>query len=108
MEHAMRCFARLVRILLGSDAVNDAKVACGRRLCVLGVSIAMASHGFQCHPDEEKVKRWLLVIEEALQSGRLSAGLASKLAGKLSWGCAALFHRVGRAMIRPVYDQKSR
>lgn len=44
----------------------------------------------------------------ALSEGRLSPGKASKLAGKLSWGACALFHRVGRAMLRPLFDQKSR
>ena len=33
---------------------------------------------------------------------------AQRVVGKLSWGCSHLFKRVGRAMLRPIFDQKSR
>ena len=48
------------------------------------------------------------IIKEALETRRLTPGLASKLAGKLAWGGAHLFHRIGRAMLRPIFDQRSR
>ena len=35
------------------------------------------------------------------------AGQASKLAGALSWVSSAMFHRLGRAMLRPLFDEKS-
>ena len=35
-------------------------------------------------------------------------GDASKLAGKLSFGCSHMFRRIGRAMLRPLFDQKSK
>ena len=43
-----------------------------------------------------------------MNTDSLAAGDASKLAGKLSWGCASLFHRMGRAMLRPIFDQQTR
>ena len=38
MEHALRCLARLIRVLLGPSAVANKKLAFGKRLDVLGVS----------------------------------------------------------------------
>ena len=37
MEHAMRCIARLIRLLLGPTAVAEKKLACGKSLGILGV-----------------------------------------------------------------------
>ena len=39
-------------------------------------------------------------------TGQLDAGEAQKLAGRLSWATQLLFHKLGRAMIRPLFDQK--
>ena len=55
-----------------------------------------------------QVCRWLVLIECALETLHLAPGMASKLAGKLSWGCSQLFCRIGRAMLRPLYDQRTR
>ena len=109
MYSALQCFARLVRALLGPDALAEDKLECGRGLCILGVDISMSWRGFQCRPAASKIPQWIALIEDALApNGRLFPGLASKLAGKLSWGGAQLFHRLGRAMLRPIFDQKSK
>jgi hypothetical protein len=42
MEHALRCLARLIRVLLGPSAVANKKLAFGKRLDVLGVSACCA------------------------------------------------------------------
>lgn len=52
-----------------------------------------------------QAENWLKIINEALKAGRMSRGIASKLAGKLQWGVSALFRRLGRAQLRPIYDQ---
>ncbi len=131
MEHALGCVVRLIRLLLGTDAVADAKTAFGPSLGVLGVQIESSMRGFKywpspdkaqtpfkyvsehlmgmaCFPPFLKVVKWLWVIECALATGRLVPGAASKLAGKLAWGSSQLFRRIGRAMLRPLFDQKSR
>ena len=46
------------------------------------------------------------VMRDALKTGSLKAGCAQKLAGRLSWAGQFLFHRVGRAMLRPIFHQK--
>ena len=121
LEHALQVFARLVRILLGPEAIAEQKLECGPSLCVLGVDIAIGKRGFKCRPAVKKVDRWIHMIDVALEADKLlpgiyflrvrtgtpppilccgGAGVASKLAGKLSWGCSQLFRRLGRAMLR--------
>ena len=108
MEHGLQCFARLVRILLGPGAIAEGKLECGAELVILGVCIRLSDKGYRCQPSADKVWRWIAIIDSALAAGKLPQGDASKLAGKLAWGCAQLFHRFGRAMLRPIFDQKSR
>ena len=55
MKHAMLCFARLVRVLLGVSAIADKKLACGLSLGILGVDIVLSAHGFTCRPSKDKV-----------------------------------------------------
>ena len=125
MKHALDCLARLIRVLLGQSAVAEKKLACGARLDVL----EMSKSGYKCKPTKAKVKKWVgsvvqwsrsicvhiwlcllqvKVLEQALADGRLSPGDASKLAGRLSWGSSMMFRKLGRAMLRPIFDQKSR
>ena len=107
-EHASQCFSRLVRALMGDDAVADSKVERGKKLVILGVLIEITDEGFACKPSPDKVVKWLDTIRTALREDRQCPGDAGKLAGKLSWGASALFSRMGRAMLRPLFDQQSR
>ena len=106
VEHAMLCFARIVRAMLGPLAIAPEKLAFGQSLTVLGVSVCLAPDRFVLRPDREKLEKCLVVMKAALESdGSLSSGCAQKLAGRLQWACQYLFHRLGRAMIRPIYRQ---
>jgi hypothetical protein len=107
VEHGLQCFVRLVRLLLGSDAVADDKTAFGSRLDILGVDLEMSLKGFKFRPAAEKCARWRATIVDALFLEQLLPGAASKLAGRLSWACSRLFHRFGRATLRAIFDQKS-
>ena len=109
VEHAMHCYARLVRLLLGSTAIAQKKLVFGLEgLDILGVEIRISARGFKCRPSPDKVEKWLAIINRAQARQKLVPGSASKLAGKLSWGCARLFRKLGRAMRRPIFDQKTR
>ena len=57
VEHGMRCFAELVRLLLGHAAIAANKLEHGLSLCILGVDIAMSAKGFCLRPSRDKV--WL-------------------------------------------------
>ena len=105
-EHAMLCFARVVRAVLGKSAIAADKLMFGTSLEVLGVQIKLGRDRFTLNPCEKKMKKCLLVMEEALaEGGVLSPGCASKLAGRMQWGCQYMFRRLGRAMIRPIFAQ---
>ena len=106
MEHAMGCLARLVRLLLGTSAIEDRKLAHGMSLIYLGVDIHISTAGFRLQPAQEKVEKCASMMKRALARNHLDAGCAEKLAGRLSWSSQLLFHRIGRAMLRPIFDQK--
>jgi len=108
MEHALQCLARLIRAVLGPTAVADKKLACGKKLDVLGVDIKMSRRGYKCRPKKSKSEKWVKVIKQSLAKRRLVPGAASKMAGRLSWGSSRLFRKLGRAMLRPIFDQKSK
>ena len=55
-----------------------------------------------------QVQKWSRLINQALSESKLLPGQASKLAGKLAWGGSHMFKRIGRALLRPLYDQRSR
>ena len=107
-QHAMLCFARLVRCVLGSCAIADKKLEWGMPLTILGLSISLNATGALFVPDRKKVAKWKYRIEAALSDCRLTCGQASKLAGALSWAASALFFRLGRAMLRPIFMQSRR
>ena len=55
----------------------------------------------------EKATKWASQIQEAIVSKQLDSGSAQKLAGRLNFATQHLFHKLGRAMIKPVYAQKT-
>ena len=59
-------------------------------------------------PTQDKLDKWLMKIDEALRTRRLTSGEASKLSGQLQWASQCTFKRAGRAMLRPLIDQSKR
>ena len=55
VEHAMGCFVRLVRLLLGDPAIADDKCEFGPSLVILGVQIKMAENGYKLAPAFDEV-----------------------------------------------------
>ena len=102
----MNCFARLVRALLGNSAMADEKLGFGPSLEVLGVQILLSELGWKAVPSRKMIRKCLKVILEALRVDALPSGAAQKLAGRLNWAASYMFHRLGRAMLRAIYDQK--
>jgi hypothetical protein len=105
-EHAMRCFAEVVRAMLGPTAIAERKLECGNPLVVLGISVAVAFPRIELTLPDDKVAKWSGQIREALASMRLGSGQASKLAGRLGFGAQHTFRRLGRAMLRPIFQQQ--
>jgi len=103
VEHALECVARLVRALLGDDAVADGKAEHGASLVILGVLICPEASGFRCRVAPKKAQKCKCVIVSALAAGSMQPGCVRKLAGRLSWATQFLFNRLGRAMLRPLF-----
>jgi len=104
-EHAMCCFARVVKALLGDSALAADKLMWGESLEILGVNVVLTWDRFKLYPNPDKLKKCADVIDVAMKSGTLTSGCASKLAGRLQWACQYMFHKLGRAMVRPIYIQ---
>ena len=91
------------------------------RLVILGIQVQLSDGGILMMPDRVKIENWCRVINDALcrgapsfphlgsvsytcyASGRMCAGEASKMAGRLTWASQACFKRLGRAMLHPLY-----
>ena len=108
MAHGIACFARLVRVILGPGAVAEEKVDSGVSLVILGIDITIAEGGISYRPDAAKAKKWRSEIQKARVAQKLLPGPASKLAGRLSWGSTKMFNKFGRALLRPIFDQKTK
>ena len=104
-RHSMEAFARIVRAILGPDAVAPAKLLFGEELEILGVDFSTSFIGIRCTPTADKRQKWLKVIESALGDNCLRAGVASKLVGGLQWASSRMFRCLGRAMLQPLWDQ---
>ena len=105
IQHAKECFARLVRALLGTTAVAERKLEHGNPLVILGLLAEVTVQGVVFRPSADKVEKWMGRIQCALESGVLAPGAASKLAGALNWTAQHAFHKLGRAMLIPLYCQ---
>jgi len=103
--HAEQIVARVVKCLLGPTAISSHKVAHGNPLVVLGVEATIEEEGMSFRPSADKVAKWTRQLKEALASGKLYGGEASKMCGRLQWAASHTFKRIGRAMLRPFYAQ---
>ena len=54
MEHALGCAVTILRCLLGPTSVDDAKVAFGMSLSILGCTLESDLDGFRCMPTPDK------------------------------------------------------
>ena len=78
-------------------------------VCLLSLSVWQVSpsrSGVKFTLSVEKASKWLYTIDEALRWSTMDAGVAQKLSGRLMWATQLLFHKVGRAMVKPIYVQK--
>ena len=69
--HALHCVARLVRCMLGREAIAPAKTGWGLQLQVLGLHVSADGQGFSCAPSSDKVVKRRSRICSALVSNSL-------------------------------------
>lgn len=106
MKHALECLGRLVCLVMGKTAIAAKKLEAGIALVVLGLHISISDAGFRLLPADKKVQKCIKAIMRALKDKKLHAGCAEKLAGRLCWATQYMFYKLGRAMLRPIFDQK--
>ena len=105
-DHAVQCFVRLVDAVLGLKSIADDKQSCSNPLPLLGLTVSVSEGEMAVWPDSAKADKWLSDIDGALESGRLCRHDAAKLAGRLSFTAQNAFFRLGRAMLRPIFQQQ--
>ena len=81
VEHAMTCFARLVRAVLGTDAIAESKLGWGNPLHILGVTIAIRDGRLDVKLTREKEEKWAAVVERILAE----ECMARKESGPAGW-----------------------
>ena len=107
VQHTNECVVRLIKFILGESSVAAHKVAHGLPMEeLLGATIDADEHGASFCPNERKVDKWCGEIRSILLKKHLPSGAGKKLAGKLSWSAQIVFCRLGRAMLRPLYNIK--
>ena len=98
-------FGRLVRCILGKDAVAKKKLIHGNPMAALGIEVNVSLAGITFMPEAEKIYKWRAQIQEALDRKWLPGGEASCLAGRLGFTSQHIFRRIGRAMLIAIYKQ---
>ena len=96
--HAMECFARLVRAVLGPDAVSERKLLCGNPLTILGLDVCVDGSSLTVQLREAKAGKWAAMIRQALADQHLDKRQVSMLTGRPSYAAQKLYYRLGRAM----------
>ena len=79
---------------------------CGNPLVILGTLVTYREDSVVAKPEEQKAIKWSHMLTEALETGVMKPGAASKAAGRLMWAAQKSFRRAGRAMVRPFYAQQ--
>ena len=107
MEHGLCTFVRLGRALLGPIAAADGKTDLSQTFVILGILTQSSKNGVEFHVCFENAVKWAAQISEAVESLRCDSGTAQKLAGRLNSATQHLSHKLVRAMIKPIYAQKT-
>ena len=101
-----RCLS-LASNLLGVPTAPEKDADDRFQMTVLGVDcvILPEAAAVTLQVDSEKAARWTAQLEEILATGVLEQGMASKMAGRLSFAVSAAAGRVGRAFLKPFFAQ---
>ena len=74
-------------------------------MTLLGIQISIMKAGALLQLDAEKAARWAIHLEELLDLGTCEASFASKMAGRLSFAVCTCTDKIGRAYLRPFFQQ---
>ena len=98
---AKRTFQRVVE-LLGWELDPEKSAGMSESIDVLGCTAQVVRQGIRWSLTGQKSDDWSMQIRIILERNTLSAGEASKLAGRLNFAMSRVFGRIGRAWTRPL------
>jgi hypothetical protein len=98
--------AAVITAVLGVGAIAGHKSDLGSEVIVLGITVILSRQAITFRLPQDKKERWLRSIHYALSTARLTTGAAATLGGRLGFMAQSCFRRIGRAMIRPVYERQ--
>ena len=98
---------RLVRVLMGQDAVADTKVAWVRDLTALGLHIQLTEKGIRTYPEQAKASKWIQCIKRSWLQGNWRRVLRARSRGG-SRGEGPTCSQDWDVALPPLYDQRSR
>lgn len=94
-EHAMTCFGRLVRAVLGADAIAESKLAFGAPLHLLGLKIAIRGGFPDVKLTRESENKRAAIVERILAEQCVTRREADQLAGRMSSATQCIIFKLG-------------
>jgi hypothetical protein len=107
LERALGCVANIFTAILGEGSLSAKKLQYGNPLTILGFDVSLAHNYILFQLNELKRQAWLEQVRGFRRTATMSQDDAAQLSGRLSFASEFLFRRLGRAMLRPIFAQKS-
>ena len=108
VEHTTKCVQTMIDTLMGTGTAAPDKLLWGNPLTILGIDVRYHKGCIRACVEEEKAHKWCREISEAVKTKKMSKKEAERNAGRLAFATQWTFRRMGRAMIRPFYQQAMR
>ena len=106
-SQAKRTFRKVAELIGWSLDPEKSEGMC-ECIKVLGCAATVVPQGLKWRLADRKSQEWTEQLEGCLREGRLSSGVASKVAGRLNFAMSRVFGRIGRAWIRPLLWRQRR
>ena len=77
---------------------------CGSSIPILGLQVTCRESDIVIWLTEDKAQKWANSIRTSLNERKLAPGDAATLGGRLGFGLQCTWQKLGRAMIRPIFQ----
>jgi hypothetical protein len=103
-EKAVKALHGLLEDLLEAK-FNEEKCVSGEEVAYLGLLIKLTAEGFHVRLHENRRAKLLYYVEQHLQVNGMTGTEAAALAGRLSFAGNAMFGRLGRTYLYPIFSR---
>ena len=107
-EHTTVCIKTIIDTIMGTGTAAEDKLLWGNPLTILGIDVKYHRGCIRACVEKEKANKWWAELSEAVKTKKMSKREAERSAGRLAFATQWTFRRMGRAMIRPFYQQAKR